>query len=72
MAFLREGSAPLECYIVKIVTATMVLGIVAIVGYYLTAAFIVHQTGTTAGVLDLAHGAALILRALLGLEGPGE
>ncbi|MBY0291300.1 MAG: hypothetical protein K2X52_29795 [Mycobacteriaceae bacterium] len=56
----------------KIVTATMVLGIVAIVGYYLTAAFIVHQTGTTAGVLDLAHGAALILRALLGLEGPGE
>jgi hypothetical protein len=52
----------LERFTVNIVTATMILGIVAVVGYYLTTAFIVHRTGTTAGITDLAHGTARILR----------
>ena len=41
-----------------------IVGVVAIVGYYLTAAFIVAKTGSTAGIGDLARGAVQIVTAL--------
>lgn len=49
----------------NITTAVMIVGIVAIVGFFLTAAYIVDRTGSTAGISDLARGTASILRALL-------
>lgn len=49
----------------KIRTTIALVGAVALVGYYLTAAFIVARTGSTAGISDLARGAAQIITALL-------
>lgn len=50
----------------NIYTVLAIVGVVALVGYYSTAAFIVATTGSTAGIADLAKGAARILAALLG------
>lgn len=41
-----------------------IVGAVAIVGFYLTAVFIVAKTGSTAGIADLGRGAAEIVAAL--------
>lgn len=50
-------------------TTTAIVGVVAIVGYYLTAAFIVARTGSSAGIGDLAQGAAQIITALFSGDG---
>lgn len=56
----------------SISTAVMIVGTVALVGYFLTAAYIVHRTGSTAGISVLARGTASILRALLGRGDAGD
>ncbi|WP_342314730.1 hypothetical protein LIX17_26165 (plasmid) [Mycobacterium avium subsp. hominissuis] len=50
-------------------TTIAIVGVVAIVGYYMTAAFIVARTGSTAGIGDLARGAAQIITALFSRGG---
>lgn len=55
-----------------IVTAVVIVGLVVIVGFYLTAAFIVSRTGSTAGISDLGKGAARILRALFSRGDAGD
>lgn len=52
-----------------IVTAVTIVVIVAVVGFFLTSAYIVRRTGSTAGISDLARGTADILRA--GFNGGG-
>lgn len=53
----------------SIVTATVIIIvaaiIVAIVGFYLLAAFIVHTTGKTAGIADIGRAAAAIIATIL-------
>lgn len=61
---LRDCPAQLERPTVNIVTAVMIVGLVSIVGFYLTAAFIVARTGSSTGISDLGQGAARILRVL--------
>lgn len=51
---------------VNLFTVLAIVGVVAVVGYYSTAAFIVAKTGSTAGIADLGKGAARILSVLLG------
>lgn len=53
-------------------TTIAIIGVVAIVGYYLTAAFIVARTGSSAGIGDLARGAAQIISALFSWDGDNE
>ncbi|BBN50938.1 hypothetical protein JPH1_54130 (plasmid) [Mycobacterium avium subsp. hominissuis] len=59
------GAARLEHHTVNIYTALAIVGVVAVLGYYCTAAFIVAKTGSTAGITDLGKGAARILGALV-------
>lgn len=52
-----------------IITATVIVVfvaiIVAIIGFYLLAAFIVHTTGKTTGIADIGRAAAAIIAAVL-------
>jgi len=45
------------------ITAAVVIAVVAIIGYYLLAAFIVHKTGTTTGIADIGRAVADIIAA---------
>ncbi|EHB48882.1 hypothetical protein MycrhDRAFT_5723 [Mycolicibacterium rhodesiae JS60] len=47
----------------------IIIAVVAIVGFYLTAAFIVAKTGSTEGLADLGKAAAAILRVLFSKPG---
>ena len=49
-------------------TTAIVLGIVivvAIVGYYLLAGYIVHKTGSTTGIADIGRAVADIVAAIV-------
>lgn len=47
-------------------TAAVLIGAVALVGFYLLAAYIVYTTGTTAGIADIGRTIAAIVSALIG------
>ncbi|GAB7065988.1 hypothetical protein JCM12141A_02770 [Mycolicibacterium hodleri] len=61
---LSRSAAPDGSIIMNIWATIAIVGVVAIVGFYLTAVFIVARTGSTAGIGDLGRGAAEIVAAL--------
>lgn len=44
-------------------TATVLIAAIALLEFYLLVGYIVHQTGTTAGVADIGRAVADIIRA---------
>lgn len=47
-------------------TAAVLIVAVALVGFYLLAAYIVYTTGTTAGIADIGRAIAAIVSAVTG------
>lgn len=44
-------------------TAAVLIAAVALIGFYLLAGYIVHQTGTTTGIADVGRAVAEIISA---------
>ena len=45
-------------------TAVVIIGAVTIIGFYLLAGYIVHETGGTNGIADIGRAVADIIAAL--------
>jgi hypothetical protein len=49
-------------------TAAVLIVAVALVGFYLLVGYVVHKTGTTAGIAEIGRAAAAIISALAGRD----